>query len=272
MHLFLEEPVEWIFGDDWGPIFWVTFVHEAVPSFIQACYLALALYWLLRDREADLDATRRRARVFLLLVYGVQVVVSLLVERVVMAYEVVPYEWQYPVHVVLVCIGAGFSTVMVFALMSPSTLALLAPVPKPAEKPPSETDDSDIDVERIRHALEGEHIYRRNGLTVADFAAHLGLPEYRLRALIHNHMNYRNFNALLHRYRVDEVAAALADPKQRQTPILTLALSAGYLSVNPFNRAFRDLKGTTPSEYRKSALREHHDSLKSTPDSASDQA
>ena len=44
----------------------------------------------------------------------------------------------------------------------------------------------------------------------------------------------------------------LADPKNT-LPILTIALTVGYNSINPFNRAFRDSKGMTPSAYRAQA-------------------
>jgi AraC-like DNA-binding protein len=87
---------------------------------------------------------------------------------------------------------------------------------------------------------------------VADLAKHLALPQYRLRDLIHNELGFRNFNSFLHHYRIEEVALALEDADQNQTPILTLALSAGYQSINPFNRAFKELKGMTPSDYRAS--------------------
>jgi len=36
----------------------------------------------------------------------------------------------------------------------------------------------------------------------------------------------------------------------RRTPILTIALSVGYQSINTFNRGFRDIMDMTPSEYR----------------------
>ena len=36
----------------------------------------------------------------------------------------------------------------------------------------------------------------------------------------------------------------------RRVPILTIALSTGYQSVNTFNRGFREVMGITPSAYR----------------------
>ena len=88
------------------------------------------------------------------------------------------------------------------------------------------------------------------GLTIGALAEHLKLPEYRLRSLIHGDLGYRNFNTLLHQYRVEEVSEALADPARDDELVLTLALSAGYDSISPFNRAFRALKGMTPTQFR----------------------
>ena len=101
-------------------------------------------------------------------------------------------------------------------------------------------------------------VYHEAGLTIASLAARLKIPEYRLRRLINTKLGYRNFNHMLHAYRVAEASAALADPAQRRLPILSIALSVGYQSINPFNRAFRDLKGTTPSAFRQDALAQSH--------------
>ena len=98
--------------------------------------------------------------------------------------------------------------------------------------------------------LEEGRIYRRAGLSLADLATRVGLPEYRMRALIHEELGYANFNAFLHAYRIREAAAQLRDPALRRMPILTIALSVGYQSINTFNRGFRDVMGMTPSAFR----------------------
>jgi len=46
------------------------------------------------------------------------------------------------------------------------------------------------------------------------------------------------------------VAYRLEQAEYRNTPLLTLALDAGFRSLAPFNRSFKDHFGTTPSEYR----------------------
>jgi len=42
----------------------------------------------------------------------------------------------------------------------------------------------------------------------------------------------------------------LSDPACDRRPILTLALEAGFGSIGPFNRAFRERHGVSPSEFR----------------------
>jgi AraC-like DNA-binding protein len=105
----------------------------------------------------------------------------------------------------------------------------------------------------VRRALVEQHLYRDGDLTVASLAKKLAMPEYRLRKLIHEQLGYRNFNALLHDYRIAEACRDLADPTKKSLPILTIALTVGYNSINPFNRAFRDAKGMTPSAFRAQA-------------------
>jgi len=99
-----------------------------------------------------------------------------------------------------------------------------------------------------------ERIHRREGLTIAMLAAELDLPAYRLRQVINEGLGYRNFNAFLNRYRIDEAKAALADASQRGVPVLTIAIDAGFQSIGPFNRAFKADTGMTPTEFRRDGL------------------
>ena len=140
--------------------------------------------------------------------------------------------------------------VVAFLLMRSDIVQFIDPISAAPDQKPGPIDTTAIDASRVEVALAEDKVYRRNGLSVHDLARHLNLPEYRLRKLIHDHLGFRNFNMLLHHYRVQEVAEALADPSQNGTPVLTLALSAGYQSIAPFNRAFRDLKNMTPTEFR----------------------
>jgi AraC-like DNA-binding protein len=107
---------------------------------------------------------------------------------------------------------------------------------------------------RLDHLMTVERVYRQEGLTIGMLAAKLDLPEYRLRQVINEGLGYRNFNAFLNRYRLDEAKAWLSDASQRDVPVLTLALDAGFQSIGPFNRAFKADTGLTPTEFRRGAI------------------
>ncbi|TPQ41822.1 AraC family transcriptional regulator [Bradyrhizobium guangdongense] len=107
---------------------------------------------------------------------------------------------------------------------------------------------------RLDHLMKVERIYRQEGLTIGMLAARLDVPEYRLRQAINEGLGYRNFNAFLNRYRIDDAKVALADMAQREVPVLTIAMDAGFQSIGPFNRAFKAETGMTPSEFRREAL------------------
>jgi AraC-like DNA-binding protein len=106
-------------------------------------------------------------------------------------------------------------------------------------------------LERLRRRLVPERLYAREGLTVASLAAMLETQEHVLRRVINRGLGFRNFNDFLHSHRLREAADRLRDPAAQRVPVLTIALEAGYGSIGPFNRAFRERFGVTPTEYRR---------------------
>lgn len=110
--------------------------------------------------------------------------------------------------------------------------------------------------EQLLARMRSERLYRDETLTLARLAEQVGVPEYRLRRVINQHLGHRNFNAFVNGFRLAEVQAALADPARRDLPVLTLALDAGFGSIGPFNRAFKAATGQTPTEYRRGQLGE----------------
>lgn len=107
---------------------------------------------------------------------------------------------------------------------------------------------------RLERLMIAERTYRHEGVTIGSLSTLMKLPEYRLRQIINEGLGYRNFNAFLNRYRIDEAKAALADPSQRDVPVLTIAMDAGFQSLGPFNRAFKADTSLTPTEFRRLAL------------------
>lgn len=103
-------------------------------------------------------------------------------------------------------------------------------------------------------ALMEEGVWREEGLTVAALAEKVGLPEHQLRALINGQLGHRNFTAFLNSFRLPAARTLLADPKEGRKQVLQIALEVGFGSIAPFNRAFKEATGETPTEYRRRML------------------
>ncbi len=106
---------------------------------------------------------------------------------------------------------------------------------------------------RLRDLMD-EGLYLSAGLTIGSLAGMLELPEHRLRKLINNGLGYRNFAAFLNDYRIEEAKRRLASAALVNRQITTLAFDVGFGSLAPFNRAFRDRTGMSPTEYREKML------------------
>jgi AraC-like DNA-binding protein len=133
-----------------------------------------------------------------------------------------------------------------------SLFPAMVDAPQPSELPsaPAEPADQAL-VAALGRLMTAERAHRQDGLTIGALAQRLGLPEYRLRRLINQALGYRNFNSFVNHYRIAEVKAALADLRQSEVPVLTIALDAGFSSLGAFNRAFKTETGMTPSEFRR---------------------
>ncbi len=209
--------------------------------------LAIAGLWTAwRGRNDDLVEPRRRFRTMLIgSVGGYTVFVTALLPFVNAGLLPQSVATIVAWGTLIVIFGWGLA---MLAMRDQDLFAPAIPVASPNDAPSSPA------LVALAHRLDThmrtERPYRADGLTIAALASQLGEQEYRLRRLINGHLGYRNFAAFLNRYRLDEVREALGDPAQRAVPILTIALDAGFGSLAPFNRAFREAEGMTPSAYR----------------------
>ncbi len=89
--------------------------------------------------------------------------------------------------------------------------------------------------------------YLQPDITISKLAEQLACPEHHLRKLINQSMGYTNFNAFLNHYRIEVARKRLVESS---LPVLSIALDTGYGSIASFNRAFKELVGTTPTAYR----------------------
>ena len=236
-YLFWVRHVE-LFGLGLG---WRAFSVAAVVMAIRAA---------IRGWSADLIEARRRLRIGLSIVIAL-VIIWLVISEVGVRGWPPPIGWRVVNAAGMMLLAIAVS-VMLLGWRDPSLLVAPARRIEPAN-PRVEFDDAPL-LARLNEEMTRERLYRQDGLTITAVAARLGVPEYRLRRAINQGLGARNFNAYLNAFRLKETEEALADPAQAEVPILTIALDAGFGSLAPFNRAFRDRHGCTPSDYRSKHL------------------
>ena len=207
--------------------------------------LAIVMHALLRvyvGAGSDLLLPRLKARYLLLVVAGTYIVVELLGEALIGGTAAEPLADQ--VHSVAVLI-----VVWAVALLS---LRAAPEILRPARAALDEPALDPALAERLRQLIEVDEVFREEGLSIGSLAERLGAQEYKVRQLINAQLGFKNFNAFLNRFRVGAAEKVLADPGKAHLGVAEVAYQVGYRSLGTFNRAFKELTGRTPSEYRAS--------------------
>ena len=201
----LEEPVPLLLGSSAAQYD----LLEVVPAVLQLVFVVTGLYWTLSGWRADLVEDRRQLRKIFIAIVGTFVFAMVLGERLLIP-------WQsavlFEAHVVLSLVGALLSTVVLWIMFRPDAAAYLDPFRSEVVRVAVERRRMIRTWRRYGAVLDVERIYHDSELTVAALATRVAIPEYRLRRVIHERLQYRNFNALLHRYRIEEACAAACRP------------------------------------------------------------
>lgn len=155
-------------------------------------------------------------------------------------------------------IAALFAAIVIagaVTFLRPRDQLFSAPKPIRSASIPAPSVDA-VALSRLEALMDTEEIWRREGLTIGSLALAVGIPEHRLRALINSNLGYRNFASFLNDRRIEQAMVELSNPANARQTVAALAYDLGYGSLGPFNRAFREAKGTTPTEWRRQALAE----------------
>lgn len=220
-----------------------------------------AIFTALRFFNDDLVEGRRRFRiVFAIAIAIVGLVITTVESLVFRAPNSAPVWLQLFQAGGILLLTLGFAVwllgMRVDVLDGQAVAPGAAPTPKPEEAaaPPLRAIDRPA-YDRLTALMESG-VWKEEGLTVVALAGKVGVPEHQLRALINGQLGFRNFAAFLNERRIAAAREALADPAQARRQILQIALDVGYGSIAPFNRAFKEATGRTPTEFRKAALGE----------------
>ncbi len=237
-----------------GGVYWIASVAMARVVMIAA--FGHAMYTALRYLNDDLIEGRRRFRV----IFAVAVAVT---GFVISYFETIGLRGEPPaglllfqaVSILVMTLGFG---AWLLGMRAEVLDGRAAGKEERAETPAPQTGEKLRPADRPAYerltALMADGVWREEGLSVATLAARVGVPEHQLRALINRELGHRNFSAFLNSYRLEEARRLLSDPNEARKQILQIALDVGYGSIAPFNRAFKEATGRTPTEFRKDAL------------------
>jgi len=199
--------------------------------------------WGLKD---DLVRFRREVRLWLVVLLIAGTVLSITSGYV--------FEGQFRNFLSSTTIFVGLAAMLIWVVQLKRS-ALEFSIPDPTIKAEHVISSKDqAAYERLMRLMDDDKAYLDPALSVPKLATLVGAPPHQLRALINNSLGYRNFTAFLASYRLADVKRALSDPDHARTPILTIALDAGFASFATFNRTFKMETGQTAGEYRKAAL------------------
>jgi len=105
---------------------------------------------------------------------------------------------------------------------------------------------------RLEELMNVEKPWLENDLTLSELAGRAGQSPHHLSQLLNDEIGVSFFD-YVNRRRVDEVRRCLADPAYADQTIMDIALASGFNSKASFNAVFKEMTGTTPSAYRRSA-------------------
>ncbi len=228
--------------------FW-HFVGWKLPSYCEYLIIFLGLWTVVNSWSDDLVESRRRLRGVVLILVGVAILLVVIPLNTQIVGIWLPY--------LVINISALSCT---FFLLQGRTGVLFGiktsqkePLPAQPFIIPEQTTDmaEKTQLKADEHKLNAimqEGFYRTEHLTLKALAQRLEMPEYKTRALINQTLGYRNFNDYINQLRIEEAAQRLL--AENDTPVLNISLDIGYRTLSSFNRAFKDIKQTTPSQFR----------------------
>ncbi|WP_331345552.1 AraC family transcriptional regulator [Cellvibrio sp. UBA7661] len=120
--------------------------------------------------------------------------------------------------------------------------------------PEAGTKPLDSTIDKIMDGIVNQKLYLNQSLNVEQFSAKIGVP-YRDVSYAINKTFGTNFFEFINSYRIEESKRYLADEKYKDMTIMDILLESGFNSKSAFQRFFKRLTGTSPTEFRREALR-----------------
>ena len=216
-----------------------------LPKVVAMAFLFSALFKTLAKRQKDLVEERRSFRLTFVYINGAYMF-AVLISELALQDQKAPYRIEV-LHTTGILLTVLYFMGRIFSVGS----GILGGF---SENTGKEKAGAPVDPEllkKLQDAMAIGKAYTQESLSIRTLAEQLGVQEYLLRRLINGGLGYRNFNDYLNELRINEAARILADTSEASTPIIRLAMDLGFGSLAPFNKAFKERKGMTPTEFRK---------------------
>ncbi len=224
--------------------------HQATVVVLFLHVLSMAV----RDFQNDLIDARRRFRLAIALILPA-VGLAIAAAEAYALFRPLPGWIDLLQASVLLCLAVPFA--LWLTAIKPDILTQAVSIPRQRSDTLSAAEA--IELGTLQAAIAAG-VCLEPDLSLGALSARLRIPEHRLRRLINGGLGYRNFAAFLNDHRVAQAKRILAAPENAREQIVAVAFELGYASLAPFNRAFRQSTGMTPSEYRAEALAKAVDS------------
>lgn len=103
----------------------------------------------------------------------------------------------------------------------------------------------------LQKAMETDLLYLDSNLDLNGLSQHTGIPVKILSAVLNQHMQL-SFNDFVNRYRVAAFIERYQKPENDSLTIMGIASNCGFNSQSTFHRAFKQVTGMSPSDFKQS--------------------
>ncbi|MEM9324096.1 MAG: helix-turn-helix domain-containing protein [Bacteroidota bacterium] len=122
---------------------------------------------------------------------------------------------------------------------------------------PDDSERIEVDLrpifDNVVHVLEHEQMYLNHSLKLSNISETLKVQEKLVSKAVNEHAK-ENFNAYINRFRVDYAANLIVSDTHSHFTIDAIAEESGFANKVSFYKAFKRVKGVSPSEFRKERM------------------
>lgn len=102
--------------------------------------------------------------------------------------------------------------------------------------------------EKIENLMKEKHLYKDVNFNISKLAVEMSINSSYISKAI-RYRGYPNFNNYLNLYRINCVKKLLDENDLEKVTLMYIYTEAGFSNQSTFNRVFKQIEGTTPSEY-----------------------